>query len=98
MGDERRAAGVRRNERVVHLATLRVAVQARRELDGRVVERRGVSWASVGRVGGTRFVEVGCDFVWAAWWFTWGDGRPIAPVENVEGVVDVLVRGLVAGP
>ncbi|TDD37306.1 hypothetical protein E1287_09125 [Actinomadura sp. KC06] len=86
------------NERVVHLGALRDAVDARRELACGLIERRGVTWVSVVRVGGSgRLVEVGCDYVRAAWWFTWSDGRPIAPVRNVEGVVAVLVRELAGG-
>jgi hypothetical protein len=53
-----------------------------------------VVWASVGRVGSRRLVEVGCDFVRAGWWFTWSDGRPIAPVKSIQAVIGVLVREL----
>ncbi|TMR06406.1 hypothetical protein ETD83_04745 [Actinomadura soli] len=89
------AGNVLPNERLVHLEALRAAVDARRELACRLIERRGMTWVSVVRIGGSgRLVEVGCDYVRAAWWFTWSDGRPIAPVRNVEGVVAALVREL----
>ncbi|GAA4237092.1 hypothetical protein GCM10022254_48250 [Actinomadura meridiana] len=101
MGHGRHAVGgvmVRpRNERRVHLDALRDAVREREELECGLVERRGVAWVSVVRVGSRRLVEVGCDFVRAGWWFTWSDGRPIAPVENVQAVVGVLVRELADG-
>ncbi|MFI0485548.1 hypothetical protein [Actinomadura sp. 9N215] len=85
----------RRNERLVQLKALRDAVDERQELACGLVEQRGVTWVSVVRVGGSRLVEVGCDYVRGAWWFTWSDGRPIAPVRNVEGAVGALVRELV---
>ncbi|MFI0405151.1 hypothetical protein [Actinomadura sp. 3N508] len=85
--------GVLTNERVANLHVLRDAVEARRELACGLIERRGVSWVSVVRVGGSgRLVEVGCDFVREAWWFTWSDGRPIA--RDVDGVIGALVREL----
>jgi hypothetical protein len=84
-----------RNDRRVHLDALRAAVEGRPELASGVVERRGVAWVSVARVGETwRMVEIGCDYVRSGWWFTWSDGRPIAPVRNVHGVVARLVREL----
>ncbi|TDB86031.1 hypothetical protein E1264_19260 [Actinomadura sp. KC216] len=87
--------GVLTNERVANLHVLRGAVEARRELACELIERRGVTWISVARFGGSgRLVLVGCDFVREAWWFTWQDGRPIAPVRDVEGVIAMLVREL----
>lgn len=96
----RHAATVERpapsNQRRVHLDALRAAVEARRELACGMVERRGVTWVSVVGVGGVRRpVEVRCDYVRSAWWFTWDDGRPIAPARDVRHAVDVLVRELV---
>ncbi|WP_412520515.1 hypothetical protein K8Z49_21600 [Actinomadura madurae] len=84
-----------RNDRRIHLGALRAAVELRPELACGVVERRGVAWVSVVRVGGSRrTVELGCDYVRSGWWFTWSDGRPIAPVGNVQSVVGRLVREL----
>lgn len=83
-----------RDERRVRLDALRDAVGEQRDLVGGLVERRGVVWVSVGRVGSRRLVEVGCDFVRAGWWFTWSDGRPIAPVKSIQAVIGVLVREL----
>ncbi|MFI0370162.1 hypothetical protein ACH35V_20020 [Actinomadura sp. 1N219] len=95
----KRAAGsVLPNGQLVHLGALRDAVEARRELACGLIERRGVTWVSVVRVGGSgRLVEVGCDYVRAAWWFTWSDGRPVAAVWNVEGVVVGLAGGRCKG-
>lgn len=85
----------RHNDRRLHLDALRAAVEGRRELACGMVERRGVAWVSVVRVGASRrMVEVGCDYVRSGWWFTWSDGRPIAPVQNVHGVVARLVGEL----
>ncbi|NKZ05784.1 hypothetical protein [Actinomadura latina] len=82
-----------RNDRRSHLETLQGAVAARRKLACDVVERRGVAWVSVvGRSG--RTVEVGCDYLRSGWWFTWADGRLIAPVRDVRDVVDRLAREL----
>lgn len=83
-----------RSDRRVHLDALRAAVQARPELACGIVERRGVTWVSVIRVGSRRMVEVGCDYMRSGWWFTWADGRLIGPVWDVERVVGVLVREL----
>ncbi|TDC81630.1 hypothetical protein [Actinomadura sp. 7K507] len=83
------------NARRLHLNALRDAVQARRELACGMVERRGVAWVSVVGVGGAgRLVEVGCDYVRSAWWFTWHDGRPIGPARDVHRAVEVLIREL----
>jgi hypothetical protein len=80
------------NERRVHLDALRAAIDTRRELACGMVERRGMTWVSVVGVGGARrLVEVGCDYVRSAWWFVWDDGRRIAPVSDVQTVVDLLV-------
>jgi hypothetical protein len=50
---------------------------------------------SVVRYGGTgALAEIGCDYVRAAWWFTWSDGKPIAPVQDTAEVVRLLVRVL----
>jgi hypothetical protein len=60
-----------------------------------MVERRGTPMLSVVRYGGTgALAEIGCDYVRAAWWFTWSDGKPIAPVQDAAGVVRLLVRVL----
>ncbi|MFC4053968.1 hypothetical protein ACFOY4_30105 [Actinomadura syzygii] len=84
-----------RSDRQTHLGELRAAIEAHPELACGVVERRGVSWISVVRVGAPqRLVEVGCDFLRAEWWFTWSDGRTIGSVRDVDGVVAVLVREL----
>ena len=83
----------RRNDRRVHLETLQKAMEARSELACEVVVRRGVAWVSV--VGPSRAaVEVGCDYVRSGWWFTWADGRLIAPVRDVRAVVARLVGAL----
>lgn len=82
------------NERRVHLRALGAAIEARRELACGLVERHGVTWVSVVGVGSRQLVEIGCDYVRSAWWFTW-DGRPIAPARDVSRAVDVLVRELV---
>ncbi|MFB4305852.1 hypothetical protein [Actinomadura sp. GTD37] len=83
----------RRNDRRTHLDALRAAVEARRELACEVVVRRGVAWVSVAGSSQAR-VEVGCDYLRSGWWFTWADGRLIAPVRDVQCVVDRLVDGL----
>ncbi|SFN78319.1 MULTISPECIES: hypothetical protein [Actinomadura] len=94
-GDHTGVLPATRNDRRTHLDALRAAVELRPELAGGVVERRGVAWVSVVRVGGPRrTVEIGCDYVRSGWWFTWSDGRPIAPVGNVQSVVGRLVREL----
>ncbi|TDD69800.1 hypothetical protein E1293_35405 [Actinomadura darangshiensis] len=83
------------NDRRTHLDALRVAMEGRPEFACGIVERRGVAWVSVVRVGASRrMVEVGCDYVRSGWWFTWSDGRPIAPVRNVQSVIAHLVREL----
>ncbi|TDC61539.1 hypothetical protein E1200_28715 [Actinomadura sp. GC306] len=83
------------NERRVHLDALRAAIDTRRELACGMVERRGMTWVSVVGVGGARrLVEVGCDYIRSAWWFTWDDGRPIVPARDVHRAVDVLTREL----
>ncbi|MEO3828463.1 hypothetical protein [Actinomadura sp. B10D3] len=84
-----------RNDRRTHLDALRAAVEGQPGLACGAVERRGVAWVSVVRVGEPRrMVEIGCDYVRSGWWFTWSDGRPITPVGNVQSVVGRLVREL----
>ena len=80
-----------RNDRRLHLEALHAAVAARPELACEVVEQRGVAWVSVVLRSG-RTVEVGCDYVRSEWWFTWADGRQIAPVRDIRNFVDRLVR------
>lgn len=83
------------NDRLTHLDALRAAVEKRPDLACGVVERRGIAWVSVVRVGEPRrMVEIGCDYVRSGWWFTWSDGRPIAPVRTVQSIVARLVREL----
>ncbi len=95
MGVSWHAIIARRDERLVHLDTLRAAVETRPALACGVVERDNAPALSVVRHGGTGPpVEVGCDYARVAWWFTWTDGRLIKPVQDIDGAVAVLIREL----
>ncbi len=84
------------SDRQTHLSALRAVLVLRPELACGVVERRGApaGLSVVWRGRPQRLVEVGCDFFEGAWWFTWGDGRRITPVSDVEYAVALVVREL----
>ncbi|GLW67464.1 hypothetical protein Arub01_57070 [Actinomadura rubrobrunea] len=84
------------NRRREHLAALHAAIQVRPDMDGRLVQQRGVSWVNVSRYGKPRrAVNVSCDYRNGGWWFCWlADGSPIARVEDVAGCIDRLTREL----
>lgn len=59
-----------RNRRREHLVALHMAVQARRDLAGRLVSRQGVSWVNVARCDAPRrTVDVACDYRSGGWRF-----------------------------
>lgn len=63
-----------------------------------VVMREGglVLYVADGEPMRSRSVEIGCDMTHEGWWFAWisGDGRAIAPAEEIVGTACVIAREL----
>ncbi|GLZ16383.1 hypothetical protein Acsp04_66180 [Actinomadura sp. NBRC 104425] len=85
-----------RNRRREHLVALHAAVQARRDLAGRLVSNYGVSWVNVARCDAPyRTVDVACDYRNGGWRFCrLADGMTITRAENVAGCVEAIAREL----
>lgn len=88
-----------RNRRREHLVALHMAVQARRDLAGRLVSRQGVSWVNVARCDAPRrTVDVACDYRSGGWRFCrLADGATITRAENVAECVEAIARELAKG-